>query len=189
MKVTVTLTSVLLSSKCRDHLHRTVNVYTKFEEPSSQMHKVIIQIGLYMNEHGKCVNKLKVTVGIICTPKMNICTNLKDLGQFCVCTMFGLYIIKLMVTVILTFNRLIWKSIAIMYTPKRYAKFDKPRSTLCLVIIGTSLGLNVNMLTVTVTFNFDRLSSKPIRITYTLTDRPTDRHSQSNILALHSRGA
>ena len=45
------------------------------------------------------------------------------------------------------------------------AKFDKPRSILCLVIIR--FGLYVNMLKVTVTLTFDRLTSKSIGIIYT----------------------
>ena len=48
-----------------------------------------------------------------------------------------------------------------------YAKFDKPRSILCLVIIRTRFGLYVNMLKVTVTLTFDQLTSKSIGIIYT----------------------
>ena len=47
------------------------------------------------------------------------------------------------------------------------AKFDKSWSILCLVIIRTRLGLYVNMLKVTVTLTFDRLTSKSIVIIYT----------------------
>ena len=47
------------------------------------------------------------------------------------------------------------------------AKFDKPRSILCLVIIWTMFGLYVKMLKVTVTLTLDRLTSKSIGIIYT----------------------
>ena len=47
------------------------------------------------------------------------------------------------------------------------AKFDKPTSILCLVIIWTRFGLHVNMLKVTVTLTFDWLTSKSIGIIYT----------------------
>ena len=47
------------------------------------------------------------------------------------------------------------------------AKFDKPRSILCLLIIQTRFGLCVNMLTVSVTSTFDQLTSKSMEIIYT----------------------
>ena len=47
------------------------------------------------------------------------------------------------------------------------AKFEEPRSILCLVIIRTRFGFYVNMLTVNVTLAFDQLTSKSIGIIYT----------------------
>ena len=47
------------------------------------------------------------------------------------------------------------------------AKWDKPRSILCLVIIQTRFGIYVNMLKVTLTLTFNRLTSKSIGIIYT----------------------
>ena len=47
------------------------------------------------------------------------------------------------------------------------AKFNKPRSILCLVNIRTRWGFYVKILKVTVTLTFDRLTSKSIRIIYT----------------------
>ena len=46
------------------------------------------------------------------------------------------------------------------------AKFYKPMSILCLVIIQSRFGLYINMLAVTVTLTFDQLTSKSIRIIY-----------------------
>ena len=106
---------------------------------------------------------------------MNICTEFEEpmsiLWQVIIWTRFVLYIIKLKVTVTLTFDRFISKSIGIIYTPKTNvcAKFVEPRSILCQVIIRTRFGLYINMLTVTVTLTFDRLTSKSIAITHTPT--------------------
>ena len=103
---------------------------------------------------------------------MNICTEFKEpmsiLCQVIIWTRFVLYIIKLKVTVTLTFDRLISKSIGIIYTPETNvcAKFDEPKSILCQVIIRTRFGLYINMLTVTVTLTLDRLTSKSIGIIY-----------------------
>ena len=73
-------------------------------------------------------------------------------SQLCIvimCTVFCLYIINLMAN----------KNVC--------AKFEEPRSILCLLIIWTRFGLYVNMLMVTVTLTFDRLTSKSIGIIYT----------------------
>ena len=48
------------------------------------------------------------------------------------------------------------------------AKFDNPRSILCLLIIQSRFGLYVSKLIVTVTLTFDRLTSKSMGIIYTL---------------------
>ena len=104
---------------------------------------------------------------------MNICTEfeepLSSLCQVIIWTRFVLYIIKLKVTVTLTSDRLISKSIGIIYTPETNvcAVFDEPRSIQCLVIIWPRFGLHINLLTVTVTLTFDHLTSKSIRIIYT----------------------
>ena len=84
-------------------------------------------------------------------------------------TRFGLYVNMLMVTVTLTFYRLTSKSTGIIYNPKRMsAKFEEPKSILCLVIIRTRFGLCVNMMMFTMTMTFDWLTSKSIGIIYTL---------------------
>ena len=101
---------------------------------------------------------------------MNICTEFKEtmstLCQVIIWTRFGLYtcIINLKATVTLTFDGLISKSIGIIYTPVTNvcAKFDEPSSILCLAIMQTSFGLYINIMTVTVTLTFDRLTSKSI---------------------------
>ena len=97
---------------------------------------------------------------------MNICIKFEEPID-----RFGLYIIKLEVTVTLTFDRLISESIGIIYTPKTNvcAEFDKLRSILCLVIMQTRFGFYINIMTVTVTLTFDTLTSKSIGITYILT--------------------
>ena len=97
---------------------------------------------------------------------MNICTEFEEpmsfLCQVIIWTRFGLHIIKLKVTVTLTFDGLISKSIGIIYTPETNvcAKFDKPRSVLCLVIMQTRFGLYINIMMVTVPLTFDILTSK-----------------------------
>ena len=64
---------------------------------------------------------------------MNICTELEELMsilcQVNIWTKFVLYIIKLKVTVTLTFDGLMTKPIGIIYTPETNvcAKFDEPR--------------------------------------------------------------
>ena len=106
---------------------------------------------------------------------MDICTEFEEpmliLCQVIIWTRFGLYIIKLKVTVILTFHRLISKSIGIIYTTETNAcvKFDEPRSILCVVIMQTGFGSYINKMMVTVTLTFDRLTSIPIGIIYTPT--------------------
>ena len=106
---------------------------------------------------------------------MNICTEFKEplsiLCQVTIWTRFGLYITKLKATVTLTFDGLISKCIGIMYIlmTSVCAKFDEPRSILCQVIMVTRFGLYINRMTVTVTLTFDRMTSKSIRIIYTLT--------------------
>ena len=103
---------------------------------------------------------------------MNICTEFEELmSVLChviIWTWFVLHIIKLKITVTLTFDGLISKSIGIIYIPETNvcAKYDEPKSILCLVIIQTRFGLYINMLTVTVTLTFDL---KINRIPYTLT--------------------
>ena len=78
-----------------------------------------------------------------------------------------MYVSILIVTVTFTFDRLTSKSIGIIYTKTHVcAKFDKPRSIPCLVIIRTRYCLYVNMLKVTVTLSFDGLTSKSIGIIY-----------------------
>ena len=92
-------------------------------------------------------------------------------SQSCVVIMFGLYIIKLKATVTLTLNRLISKLIGIIYTPIQMSvpNLRNLGSILCLPIIWTRFGLYVNMLTITVTLAFDRLTSKLIWIIYSET--------------------
>ena len=105
---------------------------------------------------GLYIMKLKATVTLtfnelisklIGVIYMNICTEFKEpmsiLCQIIIWTRFVLYIIKLKVTVTLTFDGLISNSIGIIYTPETNvcAKFDEPRSVLCLVIIWTRFGL------------------------------------------------
>ena len=59
-------------------------------------------------------------------------------------------------TVTLTFDGLMSKSVGIIYTPIQLsAKFEEPRSILCLLVIWARFGLYVNMLKVTVTLTFD----------------------------------
>ena len=105
---------------------------------------------------------------------MNIFTEFKEpmsiLCQVIISTRFILCIITLKVTVTLTFDGLISKSIGIIYTPETSvcAKFDEPRSILCLVIIPKRFGLYINMLTVTDQLTFDQLTSKSIGIIYIL---------------------
>ena len=86
-------------------------------------------------------------------------------------TKFGLYVIKLKATVTLNFDGLISKSIGIIYTPGTNvcAKFDEPRSILCLVNMQTRFGLYIKIMVVTVTLTFDQLTSKLITIIYSLT--------------------
>ena len=93
------------------------------------------------------------------------------LCQVIIWTMFGLYIIKRKVTLTLTFDGLISKSIGIIYTHEINvcAKFDEHRSILCLNIMLTRFGLYIKIMTVTVTLTFDRLTSKSIEIIYTPT--------------------
>ena len=57
----------------------------------------------------------------------------------------------------LSFDGLISKSIGIIYTPGTNvcAKFDKPRSILCLVNMRTRFGLYIKIMMVTVTLTFD----------------------------------
>ena len=107
---------------------------------------------------------------------MNICTEFEELAMSILCqviiwTRFGLYIIKQKATVTLNFDGLILKSIGIIYTPRTdlCAKFDKPRSILCLVNMRTRFGLYIKIMTVTVTLSFDQLISKSIGIIFTLT--------------------
>ena len=91
-------------------------------------------------------------------------------SQSCVvvmCTMFCLYIIKLKAIVTLTFNGLISKSIWIIYTPIQMSVSNlRNLGQIYLIIIRTRFGLYVNMLTVTVTLTFDRLTSKLLGIIY-----------------------
>ena len=106
---------------------------------------------------------------------MNICTQFEEpmsiLCRVIIWTRFGQYITKLKATVTLNFDVLILKSIGIMYNPgtNPCAKSDEPRSVLCLVNIQRSFGLYFKIVMVTVTLTFDQLTSKSIRIIYTLT--------------------
>ena len=114
-------------------------------------------------------------IEIIYSIQMNICTEFEEpmsiLCQVVIWTRFSLYIIKLKATVTLNYDGLISRSIEIIYTPGTNvcAKFDKPRSILCQVNIRTRFGLNIKIMTVTVTLTFDPLTSKSIGIIYTLT--------------------
>ena len=63
-------------------------------------------------------------------------------------------------------------------------KFDELRSILCLVIIRTISGLYINMLTVTVTLTFDRLTSKSIGIIYTPRQMSATFEEPTSILCL-----
>ena len=81
---------------------------------------------------------------------MNIWTEFEEptsiLCQVIIWTRFGRYIIKLKVTVTLTFDRLISKSRGIIYIPPETnacAKFDEPMSILCLVNMQTWTGLYI----------------------------------------------
>ena len=113
------------------------------------------------------------SIGFIYTSIQNVCAKFEEprsiLCLLIIRARFGLYVNMLMVTVTLTFNQLTSKSIGGHLHPKMHvcAKFDKPSSILCLVIIGTRFGLYVNMVKVTVTLTFDRMSSKSIEIIYT----------------------
>ena len=106
---------------------------------------------------------------------MNICTEFEEpmsiLCQVIIWKRFGLYLIKLKATVTLNFHGFISKCLRIIYTPgtNLCAKFDEPRSILCLVNMRTRFGLYTKMMTVTVTLTFDHLTSKSIGIIYTLT--------------------
>ena len=117
---------------------------------------------------------------------MNICTEFGE-PMLILCqdiwTRFGLYTIKLKT---LNFDGLISKSIGIIYTPRTNvcAKFDKPRSILCLVNMQTRSGLYIRVMTVTVTLTFDKLTSKSIRIIYAHTHVCTKFDKRRSILCL-----
>ena len=106
---------------------------------------------------------------------MSTCTESEEpmsiLCQVIIWTRFGLYIIKQTATVTLTFGRLISKSIGIIYTPETNvcAKFDKPRSIQCLVIMRTRFDLHIDKMMVTVTLTLNQLTSKSKGIIYTPT--------------------
>ena len=81
--------------------------------------------------------------------------NLRNLGQFCVYLSSGQGLVSMsIVTVTLTFDLKIDRD---HVHPETHvcAKFDKPRSVLCLVIIWTRSGLYVNMSKVTLTLTVD----------------------------------
>ena len=104
--------------------------------------------------------------------EMNICTEFEEpMSILClviIWTMFGLYIIKLKATVTLTFDRLISKSIEIIYTSRQMCMPNLMNlSQLRLVIMRTRFGLYNNMLIVTVTLTFNRLITKSRGIIYT----------------------
>ena len=106
---------------------------------------------------------------------MSICKEFEEsmsiLCHVIIWTRFGLHMIKMNATVILTFDRLISKSIGIIYTLETNVcvKFDEPKSILCLVIMRTKFGLKINIMTVIVTLTFDRFTSRSIGIIYTPT--------------------
>ena len=111
----------------RYHLHSNTNVCTKFDEPRSILCLVIIRtrFGLYIKmltvtvtlTFERLISKSK---GIIYT-NTNVCTKC-DEPRSILClvitgTRFGLYSNMLMVSVTLTFDRLISLLIRIIYTP------------------------------------------------------------------------
>ena len=106
---------------------------------------------------------------------MNIYTEFKELlsilCQVIIWTRFGLYTNMLTVSVALTFDGLISKSIRIIYTPKTNvcAKFHEHRSILYRVIMRTRFWSICQNNDVTVTLTFDGLSSKSKGIIYTPT--------------------
>ena len=106
---------------------------------------------------------------------MNKCTEFEEpmsiLCQVIIWTRFGLYIIRLKASMKLNFDGLISKSIEIIYTPGTNvcAKFDKSRSTLCLVNMRTRFGLYIKIMKVTATLTFNQFTSKSIWIIYTPT--------------------
>ena len=73
---------------------------------------------------------------------MNICTEfLEPLSLLCqviIWTRFGLYILKLKVTVTLTFDGLISKSILLQGSTTLQDKYDEPMSIPCLVNSASS---------------------------------------------------
>ena len=162
-----------------DHLHPQTHVCAKFDKPRSILCLVIIwtRFGLY-------VSMLKVTVDLDLWPiglkidrdhlhsNTNVCAKFEEsrsiLWLVIIWTRFGLYQFVDghcdldLYPIDLKINR-------DHLHPKTHvcAKFNKPRSILCLVIIRTRFGLYVNMLKVTVTLTFNRLTSKSIGIIYT----------------------
>ena len=124
---------------------------------------------------GLYITKLKATVTLtfngIISKSIGVIYNWK-----CLCQieepgsiLFDVYVNMLTVTVTLNFHRLTLKSIWTIYTPRRMfvPYLRNTRAFLCVVIIRTRFGLYVNMLTVTVTLTFDRLTSKSMGIIYT----------------------
>ena len=153
-----------------------MNICTEFDGPRSILLVVII-----WTRFGPYIIKLKATSWTLADllwiylkidkdhlhSKMNVCTEFTEtMSTLCLVTMstrFGLYIIKLKATVHRDLD-LWWINLKrdhLHFRSNVCAKFDKPRSILCLLIIRTGFGLYVNIVMVTVT-------QKSIGIIYTL---------------------
>ena len=96
--------------------------------------------------------------------------NLRNLGQLCVSLSSRQCLVcinMLMVTVTLTFQRLTSKSILIIYSPRRMSVPNLRNLGQFCVSLSSRQGLvYINMLIVTVTLTFHRLTSKSIGIIY-----------------------
>ena len=183
MNATVTFTFDKLISKLIGITYTQRYICAEFEEPRSILCLVIIwaRFGLY-------IIKLKVTVtltfdrltsksiGIIYTPRHKCLCQIEQpyinsLSSYHSDKVWSIYTNMLTVSVTMTFDSLISKSIVIIYTP---IQMSVPNLTnlgqFCvLVIIRTrfALYMYINILTVIGTLTFNRLISKSIGITYT----------------------
>ena len=80
---------------------------------------------------------------------------------FIIRTRFGLYTNMLMVSVTLTFDRLILNLIGIIYTPIQMSVLNLTNlSQLCVYLSSTQGLVYINVLTVTVTLTFDQLTTE-----------------------------
>ena len=154
------------------------NVCDKFYKPRSIRCQVYMQtsFGLYIKIMTVTVTLTfdqltSKSIGIICTLTHMSVPNLMNVGRFCfLCLViymtFSLYINILMVTVTLTLDRLISKSIEIIYTPSKMSVSDLTKLCQFHVYLLSRQGL-FYMSMITVTLTIDRLISKSIGIIYT----------------------